>query len=163
MIIGWRRLVIDEVISLIQCSLSPHATVVSVMTEYHCFKVFSSPHATVVLVMTEYLCFNVSSSPFCNSCVNDDGIPLLQCFLVSTWNCCVSDDGITFVSMFSGFGRNRMCKEIVEIQRGDCSDLGDIMSICRDINRVSMFGRYYGKCLKENNVDSFKVCTVFLA
>ena len=107
-----------------------------------------------------FQCFLVS---ICNSCVNDDGIPLLQCFLVSTCNCCVSDDGITFVSMFSGFGRNRMCKELVEIQRGDCSDLGDIMSICRDMNRVSMLGRYYGKCLKENNVDSFKVCTVFLA
>ena len=63
MMIGWRRLVIDEVISSIQCSLSPHATVVSVMTEYLCFNVFSSPHATVVLVMTEYLCFSVFSSP----------------------------------------------------------------------------------------------------
>jgi len=53
-----------------------------------------------------------------------------------------------------------MCKEIVEIQRGDCSGLGDIMSICRDMNEVS---EYYGKCLEKNNIDSFKVCTAFLA
>ena len=65
--------------------------------------------------------------------------------------------------MFLGFGRNRMCKEMVEIQRGDCSGLGDIMSICRDMNTFSMYKRYYGECLKENNVDSLKVCTAFLA
>ena len=56
-----------------------------------------------------------------------------------------------------------MCKEIVEIQRGDCSGLGDIMSICRDMNKFPMDGRYYGQCLKENNIDSIRVCTAFLA
>ena len=53
-----------------------------------------------------------------------------------------------------------MCKELVEIQRGDCSHLGDMMRICQDMNWVSVD---YGKCLKKNNIDSFKVRTVFLA
>ena len=60
---GWRRLVTDDGISLFEFSLSPHATIVSVMTQYLCFNCSSSPHATVVSVMTEYLCFNVFSSP----------------------------------------------------------------------------------------------------
>ena len=56
-----------------------------------------------------------------------------------------------------------MCREVVEIETGGCNDVGNVMSICRELNSVSDFRTYYGKCLKENNIDSSKVCTLLLA
>ena len=55
-----------------------------------------------------------------------------------------------------------MCGELVEIETGGCSDVGNVMSICRELNSVSDSRSHYGKCLKENNIDSSKVCTLLL-
>ena len=68
-----------------------------------------------------------------------------------------------FTYIDSAFRRNRLCREVVEIETGGCKDVGNVMSICRELNSVSSSRTYYGKCLKENNIDSYKVGTLLLA
>ena len=67
---------------------------------------------------------------------------------------CVNTDGKSLSwSVIST--RDPLCQEASSITLGECNDLGNKLYECLEFYR----GYLYGKCLKANGLDAFKVCT----